>query len=55
MFRSKGRVLLFGDFNARVDKSEDVDDVIGMLGENTCDSNGNLLLELLQNFSKIAI
>ena len=33
MFQSKGRVLLLGDFNARVGKSEDVDDVIGMFGE----------------------
>ena len=49
MFQSKGRVLLLGDFNTRVDKSEDVDDVIGMFGESTCNSNGNLLIELLQN------
>ena len=49
MFQSKGRVLLLGDFNARVGKSEDVDDVIGMFGENTYNSNGNLLIELLQN------
>ena len=36
MFQSKGRVLLLGVFNARVGKSEDVGNVIGMFGENTC-------------------
>ena len=49
MFQSKGRVVLLGDFNARVGKSNDVDDVIGMFGEASCNSNGNLLIELLQN------
>ena len=48
MFQSKRRVLLLGDFNAWVGKSEDVDDVIGLFGENTCNSNGNLLIELPQ-------
>ena len=27
-FRQKGRVVLLGDFNARVDRSVEVDDVI---------------------------
>ena len=49
MFQSKGRVVLLGDFNARVGKSDDVDDVIGMFGETTCNSNGNLLITLLPN------
>ena len=49
MFQSKGRVLLLGDFNARVGKSNDVDDVIGMFGEASCNCNGKLLIELLQN------
>ena len=31
-FKQKGRVVLLGDFNARVGKSVDVDDVIGMFG-----------------------
>ena len=50
MFQSKGQVLLLGDFNTRVDKSENVNDIIEMTGENihTCNSNGNLLIELLQ-------
>ena len=33
MFQSKRRVLLLGDLNDRVVKSEDVCDVIGMFGE----------------------
>ena len=32
-FKQKGRVVLLGDFNARVGNSVDVDDVIGMFGE----------------------
>ena len=51
MFQWKGRVLLLGDFNARVGKGDHVDEVIGMFGENTCNSNGKLLIELLQNCS----
>ena len=42
-FKQKGRVVLLGDFNARVGRSMDVedvigmfDDVIGMFGEDTC-------------------
>ena len=41
--------MLLGDFNARVGKSNDIDDVIGMFGEASCNSNGNLLIELLHN------
>ena len=33
MFQSKGTLLGLGVFNARVGKSDDVDDVISMLGE----------------------
>ena len=32
-FKSKGRVLLLGDFNARVSKPSDLQDVVGMLGK----------------------
>ena len=31
-FREKGRVVLLSDFNARVGRSVEVDDVIGMFG-----------------------
>ena len=41
--------LLLGDFNARVGKSNEVDDVIGMFGEASSNSNGKLVIELLQN------
>ena len=46
-FKQKGRVVLLGDFNARVGKSVDVDDVIGMFGEDFCNGNGNRLISLL--------
>ena len=39
-FKQKGLVVLLGDFNARVGKSVDVDDVIGMFGEDFCNGNG---------------
>ena len=40
-FREKGRVVLLGDFNSRVGRSVEVDDVIGMFGEDTCNASGN--------------
>ena len=43
-FKQKGRVVLLGDFNARVGKSVDV---IGMFGEDFCNGNGNRLISLL--------
>ena len=46
----RGRVFLLSGFNARVGKSDDVDNVIGMSGETTCNSYGNLLIQLLQNW-----
>ena len=39
--------MLFGDFNARVGKSIEIDDVIGMFGEDTCNSSGNRLISFL--------
>ena len=38
------KVVLLGDFNARVGKA---DDVIGMFGEDTCNSSGNRLISFL--------
>ena len=35
-FKEKGRVVLMGDFNARVGKSVELDDVIGLFGEDIC-------------------
>ena len=47
MFQSKGRVLLLGDFNARVGKSNDVYDVLACLrkflvtkGKSCCKTEG---------------
>ena len=47
-FKSKGRVVLLGDFNARVGKGLDSDDVVGPFGEDVCNSNGTKLIELMQ-------
>ena len=46
-FREKGTVVLLGDFNPRVGRAVDVDDVVGMFGENTCTASGNSLFELV--------
>ena len=46
-FMQKGRVVLLGDFNARVGRSTDVDDVIGMFGEETLNASGNRLISLV--------
>ena len=46
-FKQKGRVVLLGDFNARVGRSTDVDDVIGMFGEETCNASGNKFISFL--------
>ena len=44
-FKQKGREVLLGDFNARVGKSVDVDDVIGMFGEDFCNGMGHFVAE----------
>ena len=46
-FREKGQVMLLGDFNARVGRSVEVDDVIGMFGEDICNASGNRLISFL--------
>ena len=40
-FREKGKVVLLGDFNARIGRSAQLDDVVGMFGKNTCNASGN--------------
>ena len=47
-FKSKQRVVLLGDFNARIGKGLDSDDVVGPFGEEVCNSNGTKLIELMQ-------
>ena len=46
-FREKGKVVLLGDFNARVGRSVQIDDEIGMFGEDMCNASGNRLLSFL--------
>ena len=46
-FRQKGKVVLLGDFNARVGRCVEVDDVIGMFGEDACNASGNRLVSFL--------
>ena len=52
-YQQKGRVLLLGDFNARVGKSTDVDDVIGIFGEDTCNRSGNKLISFLNELELV--
>ena len=40
-FREKGKLVLLGDFNTRVGKAADDDDVINKFGEDTCNASGN--------------
>ena len=39
--------MLLGDFKARVGRSVEVDDVIGMFWEDTCNASGNRLISFL--------
>ena len=39
--------MLLGDFNARVGKSSDSYNAIGMFGEGKCDASGNRLISFL--------
>ena len=43
MVKHKGRVVLLGNFNARIGRSTDVGDVIGIFDEDTCNASGNKL------------
>ena len=47
-FREKGKVVLLSDFNARVGKAADDDDVIGKFGEDTCNAVGNKLISQVE-------
>ena len=40
-------MVLLGDFNTRVGKSVEMDDVVGMFGENTCNTSRNRLISFL--------
>ena len=45
---------MLGDFNARVGKAVDDDDVIGKFGEDTCNASGNKLISLLHEVELVA-
>ena len=46
-FKQKGRVALLGDFNSRVGKAVDVNNIIGMSWEETSNASGNRLMSSL--------
>ena len=52
-FRKKGKVALLGDFNARAGRFVQIDDVIGMFGEDTCNASGSRLLSFLNEVELI--
>ena len=43
IFKEKGKVMLLGDFIARVGTASEIDEVIGMFGEDTSNNNGEKL------------
>ena len=45
--KREGQYCILGDFNARIGRSTDVDDVIGMFGEKTCNASGNKFISFL--------
>ena len=47
IFKEKGNVMLLGDFNARVGTASEIDEVIGMFGEETSNNNGEKLVSFL--------
>ena len=47
MFSTERKGCTSWDFNASVVKSVDVDDVICMFGEETCNASGNRLISFL--------
>ena len=52
-FREKGKILVC-DFNARVGKTADDDDVISKFGEDTCNACGNKLISPLHEVELVA-
>ena len=47
IFKEKGRVMLLGDFNARVGTASEIDGIIGMFGEETSNNNVEKLVSFL--------
>ena len=53
-FRERGKVVLLGDFNARVGKVADEADAISKFGEDTCNASGDKLISLLHEVELVA-
>ena len=47
IFKEKGKVMLLGDFNARVGTASEIDEVIVMFGEETSNNNGEKIVFFL--------
>ena len=53
-FKEKGKIVLLGDFNARVgSRSVQINDVIGMFGEDMRNASGNRLLSFLNEVEPV--
>ena len=46
--------MLLGDFNARVGTASEIDEVIGMFGEETSNNNGEKLVSFLTEVDLVA-
>ena len=46
-------MVLLGDFNARVGRSVELDDVICKFGEDTCNASGNRLVSFLNEVEMV--
>ena len=54
IFKEKGKVMLLGDLNARVGTASEIDEVIGMFGEETSNNNGEKLVSFLTEVDLVA-
>ena len=54
IFKEKGKVMLLGDFNARVGTASEIDEVIGMFGEETSSNNGGKLVSFLTEIDLVS-
>ena len=54
IFKEKGKVMLLGDFNAKVGTASEIDEVIGMFGEETSNNNGEKLVSFLTEVDHVS-
>ena len=45
--------MVLGNFNARLGRSVEVDDVIGIFGEDACNASGNRLVSFLNEVEMV--